>query len=106
MLLPNAPFGYTTPSAGLYCAGFAERSIFTASNVSCPVPCSTASLLSSYIASNAFDTAEGCGPRPPTEKSCRLATDTAGTLPCSVLGNSDPSATALNGEGCPLIAST
>jgi hypothetical protein len=49
MLLPNGVLGYSTPAAGWYFAGSAAFSIFTASNVSCPVPCSTASELSSYI---------------------------------------------------------
>ena len=91
-LFPNGPPGYSAPAAGVYFVGSAAFSIFTASNVSCPVPCSTASVLSSYIAANPAAAGDDCTP-----KSRMLFSATAWMRPSSVRGTSEPSATARNG---------
>ena len=83
---------------GLYFAGSAAFSIFTASKVSWPVPWSTVSTEFAYIASNVFEIGPAFGFRPPTEKSLRLLTATAGSLPARMRGREGPSAIARNAD--------
>src|SRR4029077_20679346 len=97
-LSPKRPVGYLAPAAGEYFSGSAERSIFTASNVSLPVQCGHVSTDCSYMASKVLLATLGFGPRPPTVKPRMSPIATAGTDPASVRGSAPPMATARNGE--------
>ena len=69
------------------CAGSAAFSIFTASKVSWPVPCSTESTEWSYMASKVLAMGEAFGLFPPTPKSLMLLMATAGSLPERMRGS-------------------
>src|SRR6202522_1984588 len=75
--------------------------MFTASNVSSPVPCRTVSEELLYMASNALAAGEPLGLRPPTEKSLMLFMAMAGSSPLKMRGTDGPIAIAWNGVFCP-----
>src|SRR5262249_27858534 len=97
-LSPKRPPGYSAPAAGAYFSGSADFNIFTASNVSLPVPCRTLSTDCSYMASKVLLATFAPGPRPPTAKPRRSPMATAGTEPARVRGSAPPMATARNGD--------
>src|SRR5205814_9393217 len=85
--------------------GLADFSIFTASNVSCPVPCSTESTEFAYMASKVLATGDAL--RTPIPKSLMLLTAIVGSGPERIRGSDGPSAmarkadlTAESGSAC------
>ena len=78
----------------MYFDGSADFSIFTASKVSCPVPCKTESTDWLYIASKVLAMGAAFGFRPPTPKSLMLFKATAGSLPERIRGREGPKAMA------------
>ncbi len=91
---------FCTPAAGVYCAGLAARSIFTASKVSSPAAWKMRSPVSAYMASKALAAGEGAGRAPPTVKPFTLLRAMAGILPARVRGTSAPRASARKAVCC------
>ena len=90
---PNCDAGYTAPLRASYCWGFAARSIFTASNISVPVPWIRSADPVRYSASSC----SACVPPLRTVNSATEFMATTGALPCSTRGVCGVMATARNG---------